>query len=144
MNKSSKNTSKYKKKKKYYPVAITCINCIKKKSYFHCLLQKNFRTVIDTLKNVDGNRKCFRLIGGVLCERTVKEVLPQLNDSKDQLDKLISSRQEHLTSKGVEINQFRDKHNIKIKGQDDAPIPATEQTNPSGDAEKIRNVLVAN
>lgn len=141
MNKNLKNTSKL------YP-AVREKNLSgrhnlyqSKNLNFLCLFP--YRTVIDTLKNVDENRKCFRLIGGVLCERTVKEVLPQLNDSKDQLDKLISQRQEHLSAKGVEINQFRDKHNIKIKGQDDAPIPATEQTNATGDAAN-RNVLVAN
>lgn len=132
-------------RKCFYPAAITCTNeqyLLQQKIDFSFL--SNSRTVIDTLKNVDESRKCFRLIGGVLCERTVKEVLPQLNDSKDQLEKLISQRQEHLSAKGVEINQFRDKHNIKIKGQDDASIAPTEQSSSTADAEKNRNVLVAN
>ena len=34
--------------------------------------------VIETLEGVDGDRKCFRMVGGVLVERTVKEVLPAL------------------------------------------------------------------
>lgn len=72
------------------------------------------RTVIDTLKSVEEDRKCFRLIGGVLCERTVKSVLPQLNNAKEQLEKLIAQRQEQLTVKGVEINKFREKHNIYL------------------------------
>lgn len=99
--------------------------------------------MIDTLKSVEDDRKCFRLIGGVLCERTVKSVLPQLNDAKEQLEKLIAQRQEQLTAKGVEINKFREKHNIKIKGEGPA---ATEQTpSSSGDSEDNRNhVLVAN
>lgn len=25
---------------------------------------------------MDGERKCFQMVGGVLCERTVKDVLP--------------------------------------------------------------------
>lgn len=43
----------------------------------------NFSLVIDALKNVEGNRKCFRLIGGVLVERTVSEVAPSLQKNKD-------------------------------------------------------------
>lgn len=41
--------------------------------------------VIDTLKDVDPSRKCFRLVGGVLVERTVKEVLPALQTNKEQV-----------------------------------------------------------
>lgn len=46
-----------------------------------------FSLVIDTLKEVDPSRKCFRLVGGVLVERTVKEVLPALENNKEQVMK---------------------------------------------------------
>ncbi|ORZ41061.1 hypothetical protein BCR44DRAFT_1424302, partial [Catenaria anguillulae PL171] len=39
------------------------------------------RQVIDTMKPLDGDRKAFRLVGGVLMERTVKEVLPALEQN---------------------------------------------------------------
>lgn len=41
--------------------------------------------VIDTLQDVDPSRKCFRLIEGILVERTVKEVLPALEDNKEEV-----------------------------------------------------------
>lgn len=41
--------------------------------------------VIDTLKNVAPERKCFRLVGGVLVERTVEDVLPALSNNKEQV-----------------------------------------------------------
>lgn len=47
--------------------------------------------VLDALKNVEGDRKCFRLIGGVLVERTVKEVSPSLQKNKDAVSYLMSS-----------------------------------------------------
>lgn len=106
-----------------------------------------FRTVIDTLKSVEEDRKCFRLIGGVLCERTVKSVLPQLNDAKEQLEKLIAQRQEQLTAKGIEINKFREKHNIKIKGEGSGSGAGgdTQPTSSAASSEENRNhVLVAN
>jgi len=102
---------------------------------------KEHKTVIDTLKTVDDNRKCFRLIGGVLCERTVKDVLPQLNVAKEQLEKLIATRNEQLSKKGVEINKFREQHNIKIKGQD---APISTETETAENAENRNHVLVAN
>lgn len=44
-----------------------------------------FRIVIDTLKNVDPKRKCYRMTGGVLCERTVEDVMPALVINKEQV-----------------------------------------------------------
>uniref|UniRef100_A0A8C3H9Z2 Prefoldin subunit 2 n=1 Tax=Chrysemys picta bellii TaxID=8478 RepID=A0A8C3H9Z2_CHRPI len=41
--------------------------------------------VIDTLREVDPTRKCYRMVGGVLVERTVKEVLPALESNKEQV-----------------------------------------------------------
>jgi len=75
--------------------------------------------VVDTLKDVDGDRKCFRMIGGVLVERTVKDVLPALLKNKEQLGKAIASYTQKISSKGEEINQYREKYNIRIRGQDD-------------------------
>lgn len=43
--------------------------------------------MIDTLKEVDETRKCYRMVGGVLVERTVKEVLPALEGNKEQVSK---------------------------------------------------------
>ena len=41
--------------------------------------------VIETLKDVAPERKCFRLVGGVLVERTVKDVLPALSNNREQV-----------------------------------------------------------
>ena len=43
--------------------------------------------VIEALKGVEPERRCFRMIGGVLVERTVKDVLPALENNKDQVRK---------------------------------------------------------
>jgi chaperonin cofactor prefoldin len=52
---------------------------------FYPFLLKIFRLVIETLKEVEKDRKCYRMIGGVLVERTVGEVLPALEHSRDQV-----------------------------------------------------------
>ena len=39
------------------------------------------RLVIATLKDIPAERRCFRMVGGVLMERTVKEVLPIMQNN---------------------------------------------------------------
>jgi prefoldin subunit 2 len=41
--------------------------------------------VIENLKDIAPERRCFRLVGGVLVERTVKDVLPALTSNRDQV-----------------------------------------------------------
>lgn len=44
--------------------------------------------VIAALKPLESERKCFRLMGGVLVERTVGQVLPVLETNVAQLKKV--------------------------------------------------------
>lgn len=101
------------------------------------------RTVIDTLKTVDPDRKCFRLIGGVLCERTVKEVLPQLVENKDFIEKTITLVTDDLTKKGLQINKFKEEHNIRIRGEQLSGDGGQKSQTDEKKSEN-RNVLVSN
>ncbi|XP_028285070.1 prefoldin subunit 2 [Parambassis ranga] len=73
--------------------------------------------VIDTLKDVDPSRKCFRLVGGVLMERTVKEVLPALENNKEQLSKLRDTINTQMQTKGRELTEYRERYNIRLVGE---------------------------
>ncbi|KAI4874394.1 hypothetical protein NFI96_013704 [Prochilodus magdalenae] len=76
--------------------------------------------VIDALKEADPSRKCYRLIGGVLVERTVSDVLPALENNKEQISKIVESLGTQLQTKGRELNEYRERYNIRIVGQDEA------------------------
>ena len=54
------------------------------KDIIHLII--SYSVVIETLKTVDPSRKCFRMVGGILSERTVKEVLPALINNKTQVN----------------------------------------------------------
>ncbi|CAH3172248.1 unnamed protein product [Porites lobata] len=94
-------------------------------------------TVIEALKGVEPERRCFRMIGGVLVERTVKDVLPALENNKQQISGLINKLKDSLTAKEQELKAFKEKHNIHVKGEKDAPSEEAVQT-----ADKTSGVLV--
>jgi hypothetical protein len=48
------------------------------------------RLVIETLTEVEPGRKCFRMVGGVLVERTVAEVLPALQKNVESVSLFLS------------------------------------------------------
>ena len=73
--------------------------------------------VIDTLANVNGDRKCFRSIGGVLVERTVNDVLPSLENNKVQITGLLQKLEAQIKAKGEELIKFKEEHNIKMRGE---------------------------
>ncbi|CAH0388330.1 unnamed protein product [Bemisia tabaci] len=98
-----------------------------------------YKLVIDTLKDVEGDRKCYHAIGGILCEKTVKDVLPKLVDTSSKLEGLCQTLEEQLTKKGIEINEFKQKHQLVVKGQDElnAVLEEAERAkNASSSAEK--------
>ncbi|KAG9466936.1 hypothetical protein GDO78_015857 [Eleutherodactylus coqui] len=99
--------------------------------------------VIDTLKEVDQSRKCFRMVGGVLVERTVKEVLPALENNKEQINKIIETLGTQLQAKGRELNEYREKHNIRVMGEDDQKQPPKESGDGSGGKPSSAGVLVS-
>ena len=96
------------------------------------------RMVIETLKKVTEARKCFRLVGGVLTERKVKDVLPVLMSNGEKLEDLIQKLNEQLEKKGIEINDYKEKHSIRVQGQGDH-----REENNTLPSESRGNVLVS-
>ena len=47
------------------------------------------RLVLETLDPLPPDRKCFRMVNGVLVERTVKDVIPALKTNSDGLKKVL-------------------------------------------------------
>jgi len=98
--------------------------------------------VIDTLEKVDSGRKCFRMVGGILSERTVNEVLPALKQNKQQIQDVIEKLKGQLAERGQELNKFREEHNIQIRGEkapDSAKAAPTEGSSSSGGGVLVSN-----
>ena len=55
--------------------------------------QNEHRLVVEALKPLDPNRKCFRMVGSVIVERTVSEILPAVSKNMEQAQPPSSLRQ---------------------------------------------------
>ncbi|KAK1390548.1 putative prefoldin subunit 2 [Heracleum sosnowskyi] len=75
--------------------------------------------VINAIKPLDQSRRCYRMIGGVLVERTIKEVLPAVQHNKEGLEMVIARLNEALEKKKKEIADFEAKYKIRIKKSDE-------------------------
>ncbi|KAH0839824.1 Prefoldin beta-like protein [Lanmaoa asiatica] len=71
-------------------------------------------STLDEALEEEPDRKCFRLIGGVLVERTVKDVVPALQTNRDGIKKVITTLTEQIKSKEQEFENFKREHNIRV------------------------------
>ncbi|KAK0535720.1 Cochaperone prefoldin complex subunit [Tilletia horrida] len=68
------------------------------------------KLVIDTLRETQAkepNRTCFRLIGGILVERTVKDVLPALEGNMAGLRQIMDTLVKQYKEKEEELREFQ-------------------------------------
>ncbi|TVY88462.1 putative prefoldin subunit [Lachnellula willkommii] len=73
------------------------------------------RLVLDTLEPLPVDRKCFRMINGVLVERTVKDVVPALKTNSEGLKKVLEELMKQYRTKQGEMETWKKKHNIQGK-----------------------------
>jgi len=62
---------------------------------------------LETLQPLAGNRKCFRMINGVLTERTVEEVVPILQTNSDGLKKALEELVKQYKLKQDEMEKWK-------------------------------------
>lgn len=72
------------------------------------------RVVADTLRGVAGERRCFRLVGGVLLERRAGDVLAELADTQERLPAALQALRDQLAEKGSAINRYAREHGIRV------------------------------
>lgn len=63
--------------------------------------------MLETLEPLPSDRKCFRMINGVLVERTVQDVLPQLQTNADGLKEVLDSLLKQYRGKQDEMEKWK-------------------------------------
>jgi len=79
------------------------------RSYTHGLLTPFHvhRLVLETLEPLPVERKCFRMINGVLVERTVKDVVPALKTNSEGLKKVLEELMKQYRTKQSEMETWK-------------------------------------
>ncbi|KAL1423121.1 hypothetical protein MTO96_021501 [Rhipicephalus appendiculatus] len=88
--------------------------------------------VAEALQKVDGDRRCYRMVGGVLVERTVKDILPAVERNRENISKSVELLNEKIVQKGQEVNEYREKHNIQIRVSSNAASKSQPAAGSSG------------
>lgn len=66
-----------------------------------------FRVVLETLQGLPNDRKCFRMINGVLVERTVEVVVPALQTNSAGLKKVLEDLVKQYNSMQTEMEKWK-------------------------------------
>ena len=99
--------------------------------------QNEHKLVIETLKDLDPQRRCFRMVGGVLVERDVGSVLPTLGVNYEKMGELLVKLNAQLITKGKEITAYKEKYQIKIEGEKEE-----KEVEIAGEKKPTQGVLV--
>ena len=88
--------------------------------------------VIQALEPLPADRKCFRMIGNIVVERTVSEVLPAVKQNREQIQGTMDKFTETLAKKQKEADEFGAKHRITAQQARGAPQAAEEEGGSQG------------
>lgn len=65
------------------------------------------RLVIETLEPLPKDRKCFRMVNGVLVERTIEDVLPALKTNSEGLKQVLEEMLKQYKTKQSELDTWK-------------------------------------
>lgn len=83
--------------------------------------------VEETLAPLDEKRRAFRLVGGILVERTVGEVLPSVITNRNNLEHLIESLSSKLQQRQKESSDLKKKYNLQTPEEQEAMLRRRQQ-----------------
>ncbi|KAK7204775.1 Prefoldin beta-like protein [Myxozyma melibiosi] len=72
------------------------------------------KLVLDTLKPLPADRKCFRMIGGVLVERTVADVIPALETNASGVEAVLKQLVEEYRKTEEDMRSWQKKNKVQV------------------------------
>jgi len=92
--------------------------------------------VLEALKPLDKDRKCFRMVDAVVVEKTVADVLPSVQKNREQMAATMANLEEKLKEFQGAADEFKLKHKITSRDQ------VAEQEQDEGDNQGVQGVLI--
>ena len=77
------------------------------RSFSLTFARSEIRLVLETLEPLPGDRKCFRMINGVLVERTVRDVVPALQTNAEGLKKVLDDLVKKYKTQQDELEKWK-------------------------------------
>ncbi|TDH66604.1 uncharacterized protein CCR75_005194 [Bremia lactucae] len=71
--------------------------------------------VIQTLNDLPKDRKAYRMVGGVLVERTVQEVLPAVTANRDGIAQVLAQLNGNIGQKEKAADEWQRKYKIQVQ-----------------------------
>ncbi|KAI2810089.1 hypothetical protein RDWZM_002843 [Blomia tropicalis] len=102
------------------------------------------RIVLEALKAVDPERKCFRMVGGVLIEKKVKDIIPDLEKNYNLIQKTVETYQAKFQEKGSQINEHVKTNNLGalLRSTNDSESASTGSQTAKTSSKPSTSVLV--
>eukprot|EP00298_Acanthocystis_sp_HF-20_P021183 c27377_g1_i1.p1 GENE.c27377_g1_i1~~c27377_g1_i1.p1 ORF type:complete len:151 (-),score=71.21 c27377_g1_i1:41-460(-) len=82
------------------------------------------KLVVDALTLLPAERRAFRMVGGILVERTVAEILPAVTSNLEKIEETAGKVMERLKAKEAEVVNFQTKYRIRMSAED---LPTAQQ-----------------
>jgi prefoldin subunit 2 len=82
------------------------------------------KLVLETISQLEPERRTFRKVGDVLVERTVGEVLPVIKENHEGIGKLIVAVQKTLEEKDAAKLKYKNEHGIMTQEEREARMKA--------------------
>ena len=96
------------------------------------------RLVIDTMSKLDSARTAYRLVSGVLVERTTGEILPAIQQQYDGISTLLEKLDETLKTKEAERKAYKEKYGIMTQEEKENLLKRQARETQNGGKMQLR------
>jgi prefoldin subunit 2 len=103
--------------------------------------KREHESVLEALKQLNDDRKCYRLVGGVLVERTKAQIVPAVEENIQNLEDALKKLNYALKEKAEEVENFKTQYKIRFKDEQSASVAASAKKDTGKEDQKTTGVL---